>query len=407
MCLGLLAFWGCSNSPEFTRPLPPVASVHSPAFREGTGAAVGGSFVNGNRITTLNNGNEIFPAMLAAISSARTTVNMEMFVFEKGLIPQRFADALADRARAGVQVRVLLDAVGAAKSRGYHADLRAAGVVLELHHRVWWPDLRRYNHRTHRKLLIVDGRVGFIGGVGIADHWAGAAGSPEEWRDIHYRVEGPVVAQLQGAFQDNWVQAHGEILQGPAHFPASATAGTTAASVFYSSPRRQRYGSELMYHLALASAEKSIRITNPYFLPRRELSDALCAAARRGVKVQILLPGEYIDQKAVRRGSRKRWPTLLAAGIEIYEYQPTMIHTKLLVIDDYFVSLGSTNLDPRSLRLNDEANMNVLDRTFARQQANIFANDLLRAKRISGKSDAGRVAELPAQSLQTPIESQL
>ncbi len=371
------------------------------------GAVVGGSFVNGNRLTTLNNGNEIFPAMLAAIESARATINMEMFVFEKGVIPQRFADALAARARAGVQVRVLLDAVGAAKSRRYHADLQAAGVLLELHHRVWWPDPRRYNHRTHRKLLIVDGRMGFIGGVGIADHWNGAAASPEEWREIHYRVEGPVVTQLQGAFQDNWVQAHGEIVQGPAHFPTQAAAGTVAASVFYSSPRRQRYGSELMYHLALASAQRTIRITNPYFLPGRELTDAFCAAAQRGVKVQILLPGEHIDQKAVRRGSRKRWPALLAAGIEINEYAPTMIHTKLLIVDDYFVSLGSTNLDPRSLRLNDEANMNVLDRTFARQQAAIFAKDLQRSQPVFGEPGTGRILELPAQTLQTPLESQL
>ncbi len=372
------------------------------------GAVVGGTFVTGNRITTLNNGNEIFPAMLAAIESARATINMEMFVFEKGDIPQRFADALAARARAGVEVRVLLDAVGAGKSRQYHADLRAAGVLLELHHRVWWPDLRRYNHRTHRKLLIVDGRVGFIGGVGVADHWDGAAASPEEWREIHYRVEGPVVTQLQGAFQDNWVQAHdGEILQGPAHFPAPAMAGTAAAGVFYSSPRRQRYGSELMYHLALASAQKTIRITNPYFLPDRELTDALCAAVQRGVKVQILLPGEHMDQKAVRRASRKRWPALLAAGVEIYEYEPTMIHTKLFIVDDYFVSLGSTNLDPRSLRINDEANLNVLDRTFAREQATLFAKDLLRAKRVSSESDGSRIVDLPAQVLQTPLESQL
>ena len=369
--------------------------------------ALGASFTGGNRIVTYNNGAEIFPAMLAGIASAKSTVNMEMFVFEHGEVPGRFARALAAKAREGVQVRVLLDAMGAMKSAPYHDDMRAAGVMLELHHRIWWVDPRRYNYRTHRKLLIVDGRVGFIGGVGIADHWDGRAGGPDEWREMHYRVEGPVVAQLQGAFLENWVKARGELLQGPAHFPAPSNAGSALAAAFHGSPRRERFAAELMFHLAIASAQRTVRIINPYFIPDEELCEALCAAAQRGVKVQIIVPGEHMDQKAVQRASRKRWPRLLAAGVELYEYQPTMIHTKLIVVDDHFASVGSTNLDPRSLRINDEANLNVLDDAFAREQTRHFMRDLARSRRVPADAPSVGLIETPAQILQTPLESQL
>ena len=313
---------GCSSQPRFRRPLPPVVGAHEPGFQQGINAMLGGGIVPGNRIETFNNGDEIFAAMLAAIRGAQRTINFETFVYYHGDIPDQFADALIERAQAGVEVRVLLDAVGAAKSRRYHARLREAGVQLALFHPVWWIDVRRYNHRTHRKLLIVDGRVGFIGGVGIGDDWKGNASSPEQWRDVHYRVRGPVVAQLQGGFAENWIEAEGEVLQGPAHYPALKPAGSVSASVFLSAPRSQRFEVELMYHLAIAGARRSIRIINPYFIPDRQMTEAFVAAARRGVRVQIIMPGEHIDQKAVRRASRKRWPELLAAGVELYEYRP-------------------------------------------------------------------------------------
>lgn len=406
LALSLALLASCAR-PDFSRPLPAKAAVRSAEFRAGLGAALTNPFIEGNRFTTLSNGDEIFPAMLRSIRSARQTVNMEMFVFEKGDVPEQFATALADKAREGVEVRLLLDAVGAGKSRRYHDELRNAGVALEIYHSVWWHDFRRYNHRTHRKLLIVDGKVAFTGGVGLADHWKGDARGPEEWRELHYRVEGPIVAQLQGAFMDNWGHTRNEILQGSAHFPPLTAQGPASAQVMVSAPRRQRYNAELCYHLAIASARQSIRIINPYFLPDRTLVEALSAAAQRGVAVQIIMPGEHIDQKAVRRGSRKRWPALLRAGVALYEYEPTMIHTKLLIVDDYFVSVGSTNLDPRSLRINDEANLNVLDAAFAREQVRHFDRDLQQATAVKNEFDLNRVKDVPFETLQTPVESQL
>lgn len=372
------------------------------------GALLGAGFTEGNRIITLNNGDEIFPSMLQAIRGARQSINFETYVFFRGEVPKAFADALAERARAGVTVNVVLDAHGASKSRPYHAMMREAGVNLEIYHSIFWLDFRRYNFRTHRKLLVVDGRVGFIGGVGIADEWAGDARNPDEWRDVHYRVEGPAVAQLQAAFADNWIDSHGEVLQGQKYFPALPSPGSAAVTVFPSAPKQSQFAVELMYHLAIASAQKSLLVENAYFLPNEYLVDALCAAAQRGVNVQIIMPSEHIDAKSVRRASRKRWPRLLEAGVKLYEYQPTMIHSKLLVVDGIFCSVGSANFDPRSLRINDEANMNVMDRAFAAEQTRIFQADLRQSKPVDPQEfGVGQVAELPLQAVQTPLESQL
>ncbi len=406
LLLPLLA--GCASRHKLDAPLAHVSSIRSPEFRQTLGTMVSAGFVDGNNIRILNNGDEIFPAMLAAIRNAKRTINFETFVFYKGEIPRAFAEALQERANAGVKVNLLLDAVGAKKSRPYHSALRKAGVNLELYHRLFAFDFRSYNFRTHRKLLIVDGKIGFTGGVGIADEWNGYASSPKEWRDQHFRVEGPVVAQLQAAFNDNWFKTHHEILQGPDYFPAPSPAGSMLASAFISSPSERRSAVELMDHLAIASAQRSLMIESPYFLPSKAILEALCAAAQRGVHVQILMPGKHIDQKAVRRGSRKRWPRLLAAGVELYEFEPTMIHTKLLIADGLFVSIGSANFDMRSLRINDEANLNVLNAGFARQESRIFAADLLRAERVDKAGrDIKDVPQVPVETAQAPVESQL
>jgi cardiolipin synthase len=403
-----LGFAGCSSRGGLERPLVSGSTVHSSGFENSLGSLLGGTLVPGNRITTLRDGDEIFPAMLAGIGSARRTITFESFVFYHGDVPAQFAAALAERARAGVKVKVILDANGAKKSRRYHRDLRDAGVDLVIYHRALWPDIRRYNHRTHRKLLVIDGTVGFIGGVGIADEWKGRASKPDEWRDLHYRVEGPVVAQLQGAFNDNWFKSRKEILHGPEYFPPLRSAGSARAGVFFSSPRHGRHTVDLMYHLALSAARESVMIENAYFLPDDALVDALCATAHRGVKVRVIMPGEHIDQKAVRRASRKRWPKLLAAGVELYEFKPTMIHSKLLIVDGRFVSVGSSNFDPRSLAINDEANLNVLDPAFAREQTGLFLRDLRLSEPVKGRgSKPADVAELPVQAAQAPVESQL
>lgn len=377
---------GCvSRDKQLRGPLAPHSNVAGPEFQQAVGHLLGAALTPGNRITTLENGDEFFPAMLAGIRSARQTITFETYVFEEGDVPRQFAEALTERAGAGVKVHVILDAHGAGKSRPYHEMLRAAGVELALFHplRPW--DIRRYNNRTHRKLMVIDGKIGFIGGAGIAKEWEGDAQSPEHWRDNHYRIEGPAVAQMQAAFVDNWIKTQSELLHGPDYFPQLQPRGNTLVSVFYSSPRRGRIHLEVLYHLAISSARKSILIENAYFVPDSKTVEALVKAAQRGVRIQILLPGRHMDQRAVQRAGRRRYGPLLDAGVEIYEYQPTMVHSKLLIVDGLFTSVGSGNFDYRSLQLNDEANLNVYDAGFAAEQTRIFEEDRARSKRYTEK----------------------
>jgi len=398
----------CADNTGIREPLPSVAAIGSSAFSQATGTLLGQGFVAGNKLTTLSNGDVIFPAMLDAIRDAKHTINFETYVYENGRIPTLFADALAERARAGVEVNIILDAYGCRKSEVYHDQLTNAGVNLEIYHSIFWWDFRRYNFRTHRKLLVIDGKVGFIGGVGIADKWAGDARNPDEWRELHFRVDGPVVAQLQATFADNWFSTTDEIIQGPQHFPPLTSAGSTSASAFPSAPKQDEFAIELMYHLVIASTQKTLLIENAYFLPNEPLVEALCDAAKRGVKVQIIMPGEHMDQRAVQRASRKRWPELLEAGVELYEYQPTMIHTKLLIADGLFVSLGSANFDPRSIRINDEANLNVMDSGFASELTRSFREDLSNSTPVDlDRHPVEAVIDTPATIVQTPLEGQL
>lgn len=401
-------FSGCASTRSLRAPAAPVSRVDAPDFRQAIGSILGADLREGNRITTLENGDRIFSAMLAGIRSARRTITFETYIFEKSDIAEQFATALAERARAGVKVHAIIDAHGGKKGRRYFSTMRDAGVELAVYHRLLHWDPRRYNNRTHRKLLVIDGKIGFIGGVGIADLWTGNAQSPEHWRDLHYRVEGPVVAQLQAAFLDNWLKTHEEILHGPAYFPALPKAGSAKAAVFHSSPRKGAIKVVLMYQLAIASARESLQIENAYFVPDDHTVEALVAAARRGVRVEIIVPGRHIDQKSVRRASRRRWRPLLEAGVKFFEYQPTMVHTKLLIADGYFTSVGSANFDNRSMRLNDEANLNVLDRSFASEQSRIFARDRAQSREVTLENlRSESVAETPLQALQAPLESQL
>jgi cardiolipin synthase len=375
-------------------PVQDAPPARSAGFAQATGTLLGQGYKEGNGITTLVNGREIFPAMLAAIRSAKKSVNFETYVFEDGEVARNFTDALSERARAGVKVHVMLDAQGAKKAGARNVDeMRAAGVQIVNYHTAFRWDLRRFNNRTHRKLLVVDGRVGFIGGVGIADEWSGDAGSPEHWRDNHYRVTGPVVGELQGLFLDHWLKTKGELSTGPDYFPPLASAGPYRAQAFKSSPEFGGNSVSLMYHMALASARKSILVENAYFVPdemaRRDLMDA----ARRGVRVEVLVPGPHIDQKIVLLASQRHWPELIKAGVRIYEYQPTMVHVKLLIIDGVFTSVGSANFDNRSARLNDEANLNVISAGFAAEQARLFENDK-RHSRQAGLNEKGKLAPL-------------
>ena len=254
---------------------------------------------------------------------------------------------------------------------------------MHKYHKPHWSDLGRLNNRTHRKLLVVDGRTGFTGGVGIAPQWTGNAQDPEHWRDTHFEIEGPAVAQMQSVFMDNWIKATGKVLHGPDYFPAIAPAGEGLAQVFSSSPSGGSESMQLMYLLSLTAAERTIRLSSSYFVPDGLALRAMVDALKRGVKLQIITPGPHIDTEAVRKASRALWGPLLKAGAEIYEYQPTMFHCKVLVVDDLLVSAGSTNFDNRSFRLNDEANLNIYDAAFAREQAAVFDADLKRSRRIS------------------------
>jgi cardiolipin synthase len=356
----------------------------SPQFYRSLGVLLGPPTLPGNRVQDLQNGDAIFPAMLAAIRSAQRTISFETYIYWSGDIGRAFADALAERARAGVRVTVLLDWVGSQKiDEALLAEMRSAGVAIEFYRPLHWYHVARLNNRTHRKLLVVDGRIGFTGGVGIADKWGGHAEDPEHWRDSHYRIEGPAVAQMQATFLDNWTKVTGLVLHGEDYFPAIANSGDSRAQMFSSSPEGGAESMQLMYLLSITAAGSTIDLASSYFVPDRLTVNALVDAMKRGVRFRLILPGPIIDTEVVRRASRATWGPLLAAGAEIHEYQPTMFHCKVMIVDGLLVSVGSTNFDTRSFRLNDEANLNVYDAAFAAAQTAVFEQDLARSRRIS------------------------
>jgi cardiolipin synthase len=365
--------------------------VDHPQFIRTMSVLLGPNLVDGNRIDTLLNGDQIFPSMLAAIREAKKTISFETYIYWSGDIGQKFADALAERARAGVKVHILVDWAGSQKMDDKMLKaMKDAGVEIEKYHPLHWYTLDRLNNRTHRKILVVDGRVGFTGGVGIADNWSGNAQDKDHWRDTHYRVEGPVVNQMQAAFTDNWTKVSGVVLHGGDYFPAQKAAGPLFAQMFKSSIDGGADSTHLMYLLSIAAATRSIDLSMAYFVPDDIALEALVAAQKRGVKVRILMPGPITDASIVRRASRSTWGAILKAGAELHEYQPTMFHCKVLVVDGLWTSVGSTNFDSRSFRLNDEANLNVHDREFAQRQLADFENDLKGARRITYEEWAGR-----------------
>lgn len=365
-------------------PLKHLCGVRDPQFLREMGALLGPPVLGGMKVEDFQNGDEIFPAMLDAIRGARRTITFETFIYWSGDIGREFRDALAERARAGVKVHVMLDWVGSQKVSDKTVDmLREAGADVEFYHPLRWYTLSRINSRTHRKLLVVDGRIGFTGGVGIADQWRGTAQDPDHWRDMHFRVEGPAVAHMQAAFMDNWIKAAGLVLQGDGYFPPEDQAGEVSGQMFTSSPRGGGDSMQLMYLMAIAAAESSIDLAAAYFVPDSLTRRSLIDAVRRGVKVRVILPGRHIDEKIVRKASRANWGELLEAGVDIHVFQPTMFHCKMLIVDHHLVSVGSTNFDNRSFRLNDEANLNVYDEAFARRMTSVFEHDLERCRQMS------------------------
>ena len=369
---------------QVERQITRLYAVRDPDFVRAMGIALGPGVVAGNRIETLLNGDQIFPSMLQAIRSARQTITFETYVYWRADIGLRFAEALSERARAGVKVHVLVDWIGGNKmDDAYVTMMKDAGVEFRKYRPLRWYNLHRLNDRTHRKLLVIDGQVGYTGGVGIAAEWTGNGQDPAHWRDSHFRIEGPVVAQMQSAFMDNWIETTGSVLHGPRYFPALDSAGTDSAQVFSSSPTGGSESMSLMYLLSITAAERSIDLSSAYFVPDQLASQALTDALKRGVKIRIITPGKHTDSETVRRASRARWGPLLEAGAEIYEYQPTMYHCKVFIVDGFMVSVGSTNFDPRSFHLNDEASLNIYDAEFARAATGIFLDDLSRSRRIT------------------------
>ncbi len=384
LVLVLLAVNFIGGEKKIDRRISRLYSLDEPRFTQELGLFLGPPFISGNRHRVLLNGDQIFPPMLAAIRAAKTSITFETYIYWSGDIGREFADALAERARNGVKVHVLLDWVGSARmDDSLMSGMVEAGVQIRKFHPPHWSHLGRMNNRTHRKLLVTDGRVAFTGGVGIAPHWTGNAQDPEHWRDTHFQIEGPVVAQVQAVFLDNWIKATGEVLYGADYFPPLEPVGNEQAQMFSSSPSGGSESMQLMYLLAVTAAARSIDLSAAYFVPDDLMLRTLLEALQRGVKLRIVVPGEHIDSDMVRSASRGRWGSLLAAGAVIAEYRPTMYHCKVMIVDQLLVSVGSTNFDNRSFRLNDEATLNVVNADFARQQSAIFEADLAKARPIT------------------------
>jgi cardiolipin synthase len=361
-------------------------SVSDPQFLRSMGSLLEPGILASNQVTALINGVQIFPAMLEAVRNAQKSICLETYIYWSGNIGREFAEALAERAKAGVKIHVIIDWVGSRKIDSSLLDfMERAGVEVERYNPLVWYALTRLNHRDHRKMMIVDGTVGFIGGAGLADIWEGNADSPKHWRDSMFKLEGPAVAQMQAAFMDNWMKTTARVLDGDDYFPGHRPAGDQYAQVFKSSPREGTEAVRLMNLLSIAAARKSIRLSAAYYVPDELTTQEFLEAVRRGVKVEIIIPGAETDAPIVKHASRGKWGPLLKAGVKIYEYEPTMYHCKMMIIDDVWVSVGSANFGNRSFRLNDEANLNVFSAEFAAEQARAFEADKAECTEVTYK----------------------
>jgi cardiolipin synthase len=366
----------------------PDYGVASPEFLRSL-AGLKNGMLDGNAVTLLENGDGLFPDLLRAIAGAQESVNVELYIFSDGEIGRRIADALIERARAGVGVRVLVDALGA-RLGGLADEMRTAGVNFRIYKPVRIYSLARIGHRTHRKIVTIDGRIGYCGGFGFDDRWRGDARSERQWRDLAVRVDGPAVRQFQRIFMEDWVNTTGEVLAGNAQFPVLKPVGDVLVQVISSSRNDQSSMSKLMLYMAIQAARSAITIENAYFVPDAQIRRALIRAARRGVAVRIVVPGSSMDIPAIRRASQYHYGELLDAGIAIYEYQPTMLHSKAMVVDGVWATVGSINFDTRSMRKNAEANVVVYDTRFAAQLNAVFSQDVERSVRLTKRLWAKR-----------------
>jgi cardiolipin synthase A/B len=349
--------------------------------------ATGVPFLPGNTLKILNNGDEFYPAMLEDIRAAEASITVEAYIYWAGDIGREFAEALAAKSRAGVRVKILLDAVGSSTiGEDILKILEEGACQLAWYNPFNWRRLNRYNHRTHRKSLIIDGRIGFTGGAGIADHWRGQARHPGEWRDLQIRVEGPAVAPLQTGFAQNWLQTTGELISGPLYYPLPEPAGPLALQTIMSSPEIGASNVRIMYYLSIICARRSILIASPYFVPDAAGRDALIEAQRRGVKVRVMVAARYNDNWLAYHNQVRVYGRLLEAGVEILEYNRTMMHLKTMVVDGKWFTIGTTNFDNRSFAHNEENNTCGYDPALAQQLHDMFERDAESCERVDLQS---------------------
>jgi cardiolipin synthase len=408
----LLLLAGCAG----LTPIKEISRVAlgEPSFFPTLAAHTDAPIVGGNSVTLLFNGDQTFPAMLEAIRSARQTITYAQYLYQDGAIAHDVAAALAERCRSGIRVHLLIDSHGGGNIPKEIPELWSkAGCRLEWFRRIklfqfitpW--ELFRYNYRNHRRILVVDGRIGFTGGHGVSDAWTGDGRTEDHWRDTDVRVEGPAVQQLQAAFVESWRETTGNVLGGENYFPRLERTGDVYTQVVKSSPFGGSFESYMLFLISITSAQRTIHISNPYFLPDERMQTALLEAVKRGVRVVALTPGK-IDHKLVYWASRSGFEPLLLGGIEIYEYQPALMHAKTMVVDGVWATVGSTNLDNRSFALNKEINLVIYDAGLAGQLDKVFEEDLKHSKKLTYEDWRSRaLSEKILELFTIPIREQL
>jgi cardiolipin synthase len=387
----LVAFFG--PTPKYKISLPGSESVTSDQFLWNLEAITDAKLNHCNKVEVFTNGDQFYEAELQAISQAKKNINIEAYIFQEGDIARRFVEALTERASAGVKVKLVIDGLGSMGTKdSYFDDFKRAGGKFFWYHPIRWYNIPHYNNRTHRELMVIDGTIGFIGGAGIADHWYKQTSKDQpRWRDTMVRVEGDAVPNLQATFAENWLESCGELIAGPDYFPIIHRDRAQTAMIVNSMPSMGgSTRARVLMQSLVASAHKSILITSPYFLPDGSMSDEIVRARKRGVEVRIIAPGRKSDHMVTRSSSQRSYGPLLQAGVQIYEYQPAMIHAKILIVDGVWGVVGSTNFDNRSFGLNDEVNMAVYDESFASRLAEDFARDLTQSQAITYEEWAHR-----------------
>lgn len=378
-----LLFWSVKRKPDAKLRVTHPGNLQ--ALLPSLAGLTQSSLDSGNRLEVLQNGDGFFPLVKRDIAAARESVHLETYIWYDSAISRELAKLLAQKAKEGVEVRILVDGSGGRQLKGEVKEmLTAAGAKVAHFHPPRFSNLGRLNNRDHRKLIIVDGRIGYIGGHGIADEWTGNGQDKKHWRDTALRVTGPAVNRMQGAFAENWIEEGGPIVAGPKYFPALPAAGPSVTHVAYTSPSGGVSSVQILYYLAIKAAQREIIIQNPYLLPDDEAIEALEEAVQRGVDVKIMVPSDdATDSPIVQHASHHHFGTLLKRGVKIWEYQKTLLHQKVMIVDGVWASVGSTNFDDRSFDLNDEVNIGVLDPEVAAQLRAAFEADLAHAKQRS------------------------